>query len=177
MSSRLPKAWVFVALGYTALACAEAEPTTGNLGAGDMSSAGSPDALELGGAPAGAAGTAFGDTGNASVGGASTTGAGGSGFTGGSGSTASGGSTSGGGTTGAGGNPLCALFPCGGAGGAPAGAGGTLGAGGDAGGVAGVGGAGFCDNLICWDIFDCAIFHADRLSCNFTKCDGFVCKP
>jgi hypothetical protein len=65
------------------------------------------------------------------------------------------------------------LFPC--AGGA-AGAGGTAGAGGDVG-TAGAGGAGSCDNLFCFDIFDCAIFHFDKLSCNFTKCDGFVCKP
>ena len=38
-------------------------------------------------------------------------------------------------------------------------------------------GAGSCDNAFCFDIFDCAIFHFDKLNCNFTKCDGFVCKP
>jgi hypothetical protein len=56
-------------------------------------------------------------------------------------------------------------------------AGGTAGAGGADLGTAGVGGANFCENLFCFDIFDCAIFHFDRLSCNFTKCDGFICKP
>ena len=25
--------------------------------------------------------------------------------------------------------------------------------------------------------FDCAIYHLDKLSCNFTKCEAFVCKP
>jgi hypothetical protein len=56
-------------------------------------------------------------------------------------------------------------------------AGGTAGAGGADPGTAGASGAGSCDNLFCFDIFDCAIFHFDKLSCNFTKCEGFVCKP
>jgi hypothetical protein len=35
--------------------------------------------------------------------------------------------------------------------------------------------AGKCENLICWDVFDCAIFHADALDCGFTACTNFVC--
>ncbi|MDB4973906.1 MAG: hypothetical protein JWN48_2247, partial [Myxococcaceae bacterium] len=37
------------------------------------------------------------------------------------------------------------------------------------------GGAGKCENLICFDAFDCAIFHTDALDCGFTACTGFVC--
>lgn len=33
-----------------------------------------------------------------------------------------------------------------------------------------------CENLFCFDIFDCAIFHTDKLDCGFTKCEGFICK-
>ncbi|MDB4975036.1 MAG: hypothetical protein JWN48_3377 [Myxococcaceae bacterium] len=32
-----------------------------------------------------------------------------------------------------------------------------------------------CQNLICFDVFDCAIFHPDALDCGFTSCTGFVC--
>ncbi|MDB4989436.1 MAG: hypothetical protein JWN04_4614 [Myxococcaceae bacterium] len=32
-----------------------------------------------------------------------------------------------------------------------------------------------CENLVCFDIFDCAIFHPDALDCGFTACTGFVC--
>jgi hypothetical protein len=43
--------------------------------------------------------------------------------------------------------------------------------------VGGSGGANSCDNAICWDVFDCFIFHADLVNCKFTKCEAFVCKP
>jgi hypothetical protein len=37
--------------------------------------------------------------------------------------------------------------------------------------------AGMCENLGCFDIFDCAIFHPDEAAvCNFTDCVDFVCK-
>jgi hypothetical protein len=36
--------------------------------------------------------------------------------------------------------------------------------------------AGACANAICFDVFDCAIFHPGN-NCGFTKCDGFICKP
>jgi hypothetical protein len=35
-----------------------------------------------------------------------------------------------------------------------------------------------CENLACFDIFDCALYHlAEFGPCGFTKCDGFICKP
>jgi hypothetical protein len=33
-----------------------------------------------------------------------------------------------------------------------------------------------CENLVCFDVFDCAIWHIDSINCGFTSCDGFVCK-
>jgi len=33
-----------------------------------------------------------------------------------------------------------------------------------------------CANAVCFDVFDCYLFHSDLGSCNFTECDGFVCK-
>jgi hypothetical protein len=184
--SRVVRLILTLALGVTG--CANAEPETGIVGAGEMGAGG---ALESAGAPnydtggdngsqpdttsnggtatggAGGAATSWGAAGTRPIGGAASTGGTAS-------ATSSGGSGTGGTTSGAGGAfDLCTLFPC--AGGA-AGAGGTAGAGGDVG-TAGAGGAGSCDNLFCFDIFDCAIFHFDKLSCNFTKCDGFVCKP
>ena len=37
--------------------------------------------------------------------------------------------------------------------------------------------AGMCENLFCFDVFDCAIFHIDEAAvCNFTDCVDFVCK-
>lgn len=33
-----------------------------------------------------------------------------------------------------------------------------------------------CKEAICFDVFDCYIFHTDKLDCGFTACDGFVCK-
>jgi len=35
--------------------------------------------------------------------------------------------------------------------------------------------AGSCDNMVCFDVFDCALWHPGNL-CGFTKCEGFVCK-
>jgi hypothetical protein len=35
---------------------------------------------------------------------------------------------------------------------------------------------GMCAEAICFDVFDCYIFHPDKIDCGFTACDGFVCK-
>ncbi len=32
-----------------------------------------------------------------------------------------------------------------------------------------------CENLVCFDVFDCALWHTDKLDCGFTACTGFVC--
>ncbi|MFT3927643.1 MAG: hypothetical protein QM778_34250 [Myxococcales bacterium] len=68
---------------------------------------------------------------------------------------------------GAGGNPLGGL-------------GGLFGGGGasDAG-TQPTGDAGDCVSSprVCWDVFDCYIFHPGDLGCGYTRCDGFVCKP
>jgi hypothetical protein len=45
------------------------------------------------------------------------------------------------------------------------------------GGGSGGGAVDQCANEICWDIFDCFIFHPNAGTCKFTKCEGFVCKP
>lgn len=37
--------------------------------------------------------------------------------------------------------------------------------------------AGSCDNAVCFDVFDCVIWHLDLGYCGFTKCENFVCKP
>jgi len=29
---------------------------------------------------------------------------------------------------------------------------------------------------VCWDVFDCYIFHPGDLGCGYTSCEGFVCK-
>jgi hypothetical protein len=35
-----------------------------------------------------------------------------------------------------------------------------------------------CENLVCFDIFDCLIFYAAEFGpCKFTKCEGLICKP
>lgn len=54
--------------------------------------------------------------------------------------------------------------------------GGLLGGASDGGAAKPSGDGGMCENLVCFDIFDCAIFHPDALDCGFTKCEGFVCK-
>jgi hypothetical protein len=37
--------------------------------------------------------------------------------------------------------------------------------------------AGMCENLFCFDVFDCAIFHLEEAAvCNFSDCVEFVCK-
>jgi hypothetical protein len=57
--------------------------------------------------------------------------------------------------------------------------GGTTGAGG-AGGMmstGGAAGAASCDNAVCFDVFDCVLWHPDLGHCAFTKCEAFVCKP
>jgi len=33
-----------------------------------------------------------------------------------------------------------------------------------------------CENAVCFDVFDCAIWHLDKLNCGFTKCEAFICK-
>jgi hypothetical protein len=34
-----------------------------------------------------------------------------------------------------------------------------------------------CENLECFDIFDCALWHPEEAaSCNFTACTDLVCK-
>jgi hypothetical protein len=38
------------------------------------------------------------------------------------------------------------------------------------------GGVDQCANAVCFDVFDCAIFHPDALDCGFTACVGFVCQ-
>jgi hypothetical protein len=49
---------------------------------------------------------------------------------------------------------------------------------GDAGTPTGMGStAGMCEQLVCFDIFDCALWHPDEAAvCNFTECTNFVCK-
>jgi hypothetical protein len=43
--------------------------------------------------------------------------------------------------------------------------------------TSGDGGADHCGgDLVCFDIFDCAIWHLDAIDCGFTKCEDFVCK-
>lgn len=77
-------------------------------------------------------------------------------------------------TGGAGGAPTCNLFfPCPTTGGATS----TGGTGAGAMASGGATGAASCDNALCWDIFDCFLFHPDLGHCAFTKCEGFVCKP
>jgi hypothetical protein len=35
-----------------------------------------------------------------------------------------------------------------------------------------------CENLACFDVFDCLLYHpAEFGPCKFTKCDAFICKP
>jgi hypothetical protein len=34
---------------------------------------------------------------------------------------------------------------------------------------------GMCENAVCFDVFDCAIWHIDALDCGFTACTNFVC--
>jgi hypothetical protein len=122
-------------------------------------------------APNGPAGGEFGGASAANGGSSALSGSGGASPYGGSTGYGSGGTTSGGGgALGSGGSCVpgtlfCPAVATGGAGGGQSGGGGTG------------GGALKCDNAICWDVFDCAIFHADLLACNFTKCEGFVCKP
>lgn len=61
----------------------------------------------------------------------------------------------------------------GGTGGA-SGIGGTSGTGGTGGGAP----ADMCADLVCFDVFDCALWHPNEVGpCKFTKCDAFVCKP
>ena len=37
--------------------------------------------------------------------------------------------------------------------------------------------AGSCQDLVCFDVFDCVLWHPDEAAtCNFTACEGFVCK-
>jgi hypothetical protein len=39
-------------------------------------------------------------------------------------------------------------------------------------------GAAMCANLGCFDVFDCAIFHAAQFGpCGFTQCVNLVCTP
>jgi len=37
------------------------------------------------------------------------------------------------------------------------------------------GGGEHCAERICFDVFDCALWHGDALDCGFTKCEGFLC--
>jgi hypothetical protein len=38
-------------------------------------------------------------------------------------------------------------------------------------------GSAMCQNLSCFDIFDCGLYHFDEaLVCNFSACEDFVCK-
>jgi hypothetical protein len=188
-ASRIARCLLALALGNAGCATEEEAPV-GAIGA-EATSTGGADGLaptyETGGdrsisgggaAPTGAGGAASGGATTSGVGGSVSRSSGGGSI----GTPASGGARSSGGTTGsasgAGGTggaafDLCALFPCAGGMAGTTGAGGTAGAGGDL----GMAGANSCDNLFCFDIFDCAIFHFDKLSCNFTKCDGFICKP
>ena len=32
-----------------------------------------------------------------------------------------------------------------------------------------------CENAVCFDVFDCAVWHLDALDCGFTACENFVC--
>jgi hypothetical protein len=37
--------------------------------------------------------------------------------------------------------------------------------------------AGMCKDLVCFDVFDCVLWHPDEAAvCNFTDCVDFVCK-
>ena len=55
---------------------------------------------------------------------------------------------------------------------------GGLGGGASDGGTANQADAGECESSprVCWDVFDCYIFHPGDLACGYTKCEGFVCK-
>jgi hypothetical protein len=33
-----------------------------------------------------------------------------------------------------------------------------------------------CADRVCFDVFDCYLWHTDALDCEFTECDAFVCK-
>jgi hypothetical protein len=33
-----------------------------------------------------------------------------------------------------------------------------------------------CKDSPCFDVFDCYIFHIQKIDCGFTACDGFICK-
>ena len=91
------------------------------------------------------------------------------------GGVSSGGASSGGTTTGgtsSGGSSTGGAFPF------PFPTGGTTASGGSSSGGAGGASDAMCKNAACFDIFDCALFHADLVGkCTFTKCEGFVCLP
>jgi hypothetical protein len=49
--------------------------------------------------------------------------------------------------------------------------------GGNSGGSTNPPAAGSCQDLVCFDIFDCTLWHPDEAAtCNFTACENFVCK-
>jgi hypothetical protein len=53
---------------------------------------------------------------------------------------------------------------------------GNLGSASDAG-TAEVGDGGMCQGLVCFDVFDCFLWHpSEAPSCGFTACEAFVCK-
>lgn len=82
-----------------------------------------------------------------------------------------------GGSGGTGGTTACTIPILCPATGGTTGTGGATAGGGVAGAASGgTGGAVSCDNAVCFDIFDCALWHPDMLNCGFTKCEGFVCK-
>jgi hypothetical protein len=33
-----------------------------------------------------------------------------------------------------------------------------------------------CADAVCFDVFDCYLWHADIVDCGFTDCVDFVCK-
>jgi hypothetical protein len=40
-----------------------------------------------------------------------------------------------------------------------------------------VGDGGMCQNLVCFDVFDCYILHpSEATTCGFTACEAFICK-
>lgn len=167
-----------------AVGCASEVPGLSETDGGFLTSSsngGSPAFGSVGGADPGPTGPTGPTGSDVGAGGETPGGAGGAGpvVTGGGGSAyggtpsyGSGGTTGSGGGLGTGGSCVPGTLFC------PAAAtGGAGGVGGQSGG-GGTGGAALkCDNAICWDVFDCVIFHADLLACNFTKCEAFVCKP
>ena len=173
LSSAMRNPWV-VCLAAFMTACATAEPLPGDMpDGGYFPDEGSGGAGVTPSSSTGGESTSPGGGGNVPSG--AGTGNGSAGAIGTGGASGTGGTSGTGGASGTGGT--CPLFPfcpiaTGGSGGASSG--GTGGVGGMS--TGGAGGAASCDNAVCFDVFDCVLWHPDMLNCGFTKCEAFTCK-